>query len=154
MRWLVDLADLRFSYQSFPLQLADAVTGSDSVCRPVIPVRLIYRDKTLAGYQYTALIDSGADWCLFHAEIGTVLEIPIERGQPVSFVGVGGTEQIAYVHPVKLEVGPWVVAIRAGFVSGLRFPHGLLGQAGFFDQVVVTHYNAPPDRFVDLNPIK
>ena len=108
----------------------------------------------MAGFQYTALIDSGADCCLFHADIGRILKIPIDLGTRIPFVGVGGTEQIAYFHSVELGVGEWVVAIKAGFVEKLRWPYGLLGQEGFFDNFVVAHYNVPANPFVEVNPMK
>jgi len=29
-----------------------------------------------------AIVDSGSPWCLFHAEIGRFLNVPVEQGEP------------------------------------------------------------------------
>jgi hypothetical protein len=139
---------LRFPYQSEPILEPDPATGALHVYRPVIPIRLIYRHRELVRYRYRALVDSGADWCLFHAEVGELVGIPVPQGKPRKFVGVEGIEQTAFFHEVRLVVGSAMVEIRAGFIAGFRFPYGLLGQAGFFDRFQVTLRNHPDDPHI------
>ena len=49
-----------------------------NVIRPIIPVTLKYKGKTIS---YEALIDSGADTCVFPAEIGELVGIDIKTGK-------------------------------------------------------------------------
>ena len=124
---------MRFPYQPEALSDPDPITGSGHIYRSIIPVRLIYKHRDSARFRYRALIDSGADWCLFHSEIGELLGISVREGQSRNFVGVEGIEKTAYFHTVQLVVGASMVEILAGFIYGFRFPYGLLGQHGFFD---------------------
>jgi len=64
-----------------------------------------------------------------------------------------GVEQVpltAHFHDVGLVVGDVRVTIRAGFVKGLRFTYGVLGQAGFFDRFLVTMSGAPPEPYFEV----
>jgi len=40
------------------------------VLKPVIPIEIIYKEKSVP---YEVLIDSGADFCIFDAQIGEIL---------------------------------------------------------------------------------
>jgi hypothetical protein len=50
----------------------------EGVIRPIIEIELFCNDKKL---RYFALIDSGADMNIFHAEIAVALGIDIEKGK-------------------------------------------------------------------------
>ncbi len=105
--------------------------------RPVIPIRLCSQTDIV---DYEVLIDSGADLCIFHAEIGELLGLDITKGKPREVFGVGGKASVFYVHPIKIEVGGWPCEIEAGFmpeVAGNVMKYGLAGQKGFFDIFVV-----------------
>ena len=69
--------------------------------RPYLIVRLIngYRHKDVI-----SLVDSGADVCLFHADIGRMLGIAIEAAPELAFEGVSGAKEVAYIHRVDLVV--------------------------------------------------
>ena len=66
---------------------------------PVIPVSLTYRGKKRT---VGALIDSGADLCLFHASIGRSLGIDVESGRLELFKSLGPETIPSYVHTVSL----------------------------------------------------
>lgn len=93
-----------------------------------------------------ALVDSGADRCLFHASIGAALGIEVEKGTEVPFGGViGGSTGKIYYHKIRLlALGEWV-EITGGFSYELSFD-ALLGRTGFFDNFIVTfdHTTDPP----------
>ena len=118
--------------------------------RPIIPIRLIYRHRELTQGRYSALIDSGADWCLFHAEVAALLGIECAQGDPHPFVGVEGIQRTAFFHSVQLIVGSSLVSIRAGFVERFPFAYGLLGQAGFFDSFLVTFNKELASPYVEI----
>ena len=104
------------------------------VVRPVIPIKVKHKDLEIG---YEVLVDSGADLCLFDAEIGEILGIDVSKGTPKEVFGVGGKTSIYYLHPITIEVGGWSYDIEVGFmptVGGTVIPpYGLLGQVGFFD---------------------
>lgn len=105
--------------------------------RPVIPIKLRNKDQTIG---YHVLVDSGADLCLFDAEIGKAIGIDIKKGTPKEVFGIGGKASLYYLHKVTIEVGGWPYVIDAGFmpnVAGHVMQYGVVGQKGFFDAFVV-----------------
>ena len=61
------------------------------VLRPVIPVKLRNNGKEI---EYHVLVDSGADMCLFDAEIGEAIGIDIKKGILKTVFGVGGKSSV------------------------------------------------------------
>jgi hypothetical protein len=123
--------------------------GKDTF-RPVIPV-FLKNDRIRIGYE--VLVDSGADLCLFHADIGEAIGLDIEKGKPREVFGVGGKVSVYYLHPITLVVGGWEYDIEAGFmpaVSGRSMPYGLVGQKGFFEFFKVTFDHASKD--IEIKP--
>ncbi len=89
--------------------------------------------------EYQALIDSGADFCIFHTEIAHILGIPVVDGKKLTFHGTSCTPQTAYFHTVQIEIGGWPMELYCGFSSDMKsLPYGLLGQTGFFDRFKVA----------------
>jgi hypothetical protein len=136
--------------------------GRESVIlRPVIPIGIRYHGQVFPGRYYT-LIDSGADNCLFHADIAVYLGMDITRGEEKEFGGVGFGKIIGYVHRVDIQVGGWWIACPVAFTDGLwrdsraapgkkeGLYYGVLGQEGFFDQFRVTFDRAANE--VELRP--
>ena len=72
--------------------------------RPVIPVEIIYGDRAVP---YEALVDSGADFCIFDAQIADILGIDVFRGEEKEVFGITGVQERYYVHGVTLKVGGW-----------------------------------------------
>jgi hypothetical protein len=105
---------------------------SSGVLRPIVPIGLSFRSKSI---KYFAVVDSGADICLFHSEIAGILGINIEDGEEGSVGGITqGEIQQYYIHPVTLSVGGWDFPTKVGFMPTLsKLGYGLLGQRGFFD---------------------
>lgn len=126
---------MKFSYFKFPLEEYSVYFGV-SVLRPIIPVKIIYSDQEI---KYAALIDSGADFCIFDAELGEYLGIAIQSGRREVFGGIqekGGAE--AFLHPITLNVGGWEYHTTIGFSYDIaKHGYGILGQKGFFDLFTV-----------------
>lgn len=125
------IVSLKYDYLKFPAEPSEAFPRRFSACRPVVPIRLIRGDKDI---RYHAIIDSGADLCIFHAQIGEVLGLTIESGKLLKFYGIPGQQLTAYFHDIEIEVGGHKFACYAGFSRDIdNMPYGLLGQVGFFD---------------------
>ncbi|MCE9549015.1 retropepsin-like domain-containing protein [Candidatus Nomurabacteria bacterium] len=117
---------MKFHYQKYGLAL-----------RPVIGVNLKLNSKAI---NYEVLVDSGADICIFHSEVGEALGLDISKGKPREVFGVGGKASLYYLHDVEIEVGGWTYKIEAGFmpdISGKTMLYGVVGQKGFFENFVI-----------------
>ncbi|MEK7173967.1 MAG: hypothetical protein AAB710_02690 [Patescibacteria group bacterium] len=104
--------------------------------RPVIPIKVKYNNHFIA---YEVLVDSGADMCIFDAEIGDLLRVPVEKGTREIVGGIAGQQSHYFIHPVEIEVGGWSYKIKAGFLRNVAggFNYGVVGQKGFFDIFIV-----------------
>lgn len=131
---------LKYDYLKFPAEPSEAFPRRFSASRPVIPIRLIKGEKYV---RYQAIIDSGADLCIFHGQIGEILGLKIESGKLLKFSGISGQQLAAYFHDIELEVGGHKFNCYAGFSKEIdNMPYGLLGQIGFFDLFnVIFDYN-------------
>lgn len=121
---------LKYDYRKFPAEPSRAFPRRFSASRPVIPIQVIKGEKRV---KHLALIDSGSDVCIFHADIGEIIGITIESGRLLHFRGITGEQLTAYFHNIKIEVGGYEFDCYAGFSRNLsNMPYGILGQLGFF----------------------
>lgn len=105
------------------------------VLRPVIPVEIASNGMSIP---CEVLVDSGADVCIFDAQIAEVLGIDVAMGRRQKVGGIVGAPEFYYVHPVKISVGGWQHDIEAGFLPGMsKFGYGIVGQRGFFELFVI-----------------
>lgn len=126
---------MKFSYLKFPLDYESKFFGK-SILRPIIPITINFHDKSI---RYAALIDSGADFCIFDAEVGEYLGLVIENGIKNSFGGIQEKAgAIAYLHTISINIGGWDYTTTVGFSYDIaKHGHGILGQKGFFDLFIV-----------------
>jgi len=90
-----------------------------------------------------ALIDSGADDCIFPASFGRQLGLDIATGRHYPFGGAGSNNLAAYFFDMQLGI-PGIrksYKVAIGFTEALE-GHGLLGQNGFFDRFSVRFNQA------------
>ena len=87
-----------------------------------------------------AVIDSGADDCVFPASFGRALGLNIRTGKHYPFAGIGSGGHRAYFFDIQLEIAGVTRRHRLpiGFTKALESQGlGLLGQNGFFDRFTV-----------------
>lgn len=141
---------MKFKYFEFPLPKPSPVLGN-SILRPIIPIKISVNGQTA---KYDALIDSGADFCIFHAELAEYLGIDVQSGLREVFSGVEdsiGAE--AYFHKLILTVGDKSIKILIGFSYDIAdHGYGLLGQKGLFDKFLVK-FNFL-EKEIELTPKK
>ena len=122
---------MKFKYFKFPLPKKSDFFGH-SILKPIIPIGLTVGAEP---FDYSALIDSGADFCIFDAGIAEALKLDVRNGKQISFSGVqeaGGAE--AYLHDVTILIGGSKHTIPIGFSYDIaKDGYGILGQKGFFD---------------------
>lgn len=108
---------MKFAYLKFPLPKTSSLFG-DAILRPIVPISISYGGKTL---RYAALIDSGADLCIFDAQIGEYLGIDLAAGTREKFGGVqekDGAE--ASLQRVKLGIAGTEYETTLGFPATSR----------------------------------
>lgn len=122
---------MKFRYRKFNLSPSSVFFGK-RILKPIIPIKILNNDAIL---QYAALIDSGADFCIFDAGLGEYLGLNITSGMEIQFGGIqslGGAK--AYIHKVTLEIGGHGFKTEVGFSYDIsKNGYGILGQKGFFD---------------------
>lgn len=122
---------MKFNYFKFPLKERSEIFGT-SILKPIIPIEIGYEGKPV---RYNALVDSGADFCIFDAQIGELLGINVRSGKLEKFGGIQTTSPgKAYLHQVVLTIGGWPYKTTVSFSYDIApHGHGILGQKGFFD---------------------
>lgn len=122
---------MKFPYLKFSLPKPSPYFGH-SILKPVIPIEITVRRQKV---RYAALIDSGADFCIFDGEIGEYLGLNVREGPKEVFGGIqerGGAK--AFLHEVIINIGGWDHKTIVGFSYDIaKHGFGILGQKGFFD---------------------
>jgi hypothetical protein len=107
--------------------------GNSNLPRPFIPLTLRYHNRSL---KIKALVDSGADFCMFDGELLHLLapDVNLKSLEKISLGGIGGTAT-GYITHLEIGVGTTFFSVPAVFsfeFSPDEFG-GLAGQLGFFD---------------------
>lgn len=125
---------MKFKYRKIP-NLSHP--GRQWFNRPYLKVRLFngenYKDVL-------ALVDSGADSCLFHSSIADELGIDVRSGLRTEFGGIAAGQIVeAFIHTVEMQVEGFAEKVRleVAFADSDAIG-GLLGGIGFFDNYKVT----------------
>jgi hypothetical protein len=85
---------------------------------------------------FEALVDSGAEDCIFPAQLATTIGLDLRAGRQERRIGIGGVQSV-WVHPIVLYMGEHALPIEAAFVETLPMS-GLLGRIGFFEHFKIT----------------
>lgn len=141
---------MKFFYLKAPLSTKSAILGN-FLLKSIIPIRISYKHKSA---KYAALIDSGADFCIFDAHIGEYLGIDVTSGEKETFGGVQEAGlATAYFHEVDMTIGGWEYKTIVGFSYDIaKHGYGILGQKGFFSLFKITFdYSAGKMELVSKN---
>jgi hypothetical protein len=117
--------------------------------RPIIPLVLKSQNKFIL---YSAIIDSGADHCVFSIDIAYALGIKLHLKDKVKFLGVGKEKIEGYHSKIGIKIDEATYSADVIFAEISDFGHGILGQNGFFDHFDVR---LSFDReIIELEPIR
>jgi len=122
---------MKFPYLKLYLDERSDFFGTH-ILKPIIPLKIKAPGKEV---RYGALIDSGADFCIFDAEIGEYLGFDIRSGKRLPFGGIQDrTGAEAFLHEAVINIGGWDYKTALGFSYDIaKHGFGILGQKGFFD---------------------
>ena len=127
---------MKFRYSKVPLSEKSGFFGG-SILKPIIPISIKIKNNTI---RYAALVDSGADFCIFDGEIGEYLGLDVRTGQKETFGGIQpSSPSEAFLHDISINIGGWDYTTTVGFSHDIsQHGYGILGQKGFFDIFVVN----------------
>ena len=119
--------------------------------RPLVEVEL-FGPKNSIKIQ-NALIDSGADNCLFNIDYAKYIGIDLEKCQRQPFQGIADKSSDGYMAEVELSVKHInrKMNILVGFIDS-NSVDALLGQEGFFDNHRIKFEK--DHNVFEINPIK
>ena len=100
--------------------------------RPINPVTL---KLNRIEFNYLTLIDSGADFNIFHADIAKILKIDLSKlKNPVNFSGING-KGIGYFSAIDIGIDNNFINTPVVFSNDISDNgYGILGQQGFFNK--------------------
>ncbi len=139
---------MRFPYRREPSSPSAAHPDRSSVLRPRIRARLKHHERSV---DLLALVDSGADDCLFPFEVAEMLGVVLHPAKSHHYGGIGEGVIVASFETVTLEVGGWSLPLYAGF-SDAPSIIPILGQNGFFTSFEVAFNRAK--EVLELKPIR
>jgi len=126
--------NLKYLYSEFRIFPFPSSKRTIKIFRPIIPITLLYGRKFV---QFAALIDSGADYNIFHGDIASYLGINLTSGSKRSIVGIGGKIK-SYVHTVKIKIGDYTYKAPIAFSNYISDNSmAALGNEGFFERFIV-----------------
>ena len=131
---------MKFSYTKIPTRDLRRAWAS----RPLVSVRLHGPTGIVL---VDALLDSGADSCVFDASIGKAIGAVPKGSLPTTFRGIGNGHLQGWAHAVRIEIlgAQDQIEVMAGFTEGLGIS-AILGQEGFFDHYKIT-FERQKNRF-------
>jgi hypothetical protein len=143
---------VKLPYSILPAEADAAFPERTSVSRPIVALHLARDGKEMVVF---AIVDSGADQCVFPASIAEALGIRIPNQRASAFSGSSQLSQVAYFDQVQatilpmdapnIEPGqePLSFPLYAGFCETLEHVGmGLLGQEGFFSRFTLRFETA------------
>lgn len=101
---------------------------------PIIEVKLKSSKKEMA---VKALVDSGASFSVFRAEVADYLGIPINKGKSIYLTGIGG-RILGYLHKLPVRVGAKKYSCKIVFSKEYVVSFNILGRDNFFLPFLIT----------------
>ena len=101
---------------------------------PLVDIALSKGRKCLA---VKALVDSGASFSVFRAEIAEFLGVSIEKGKAFYLEGIGG-RILGYLHVLNARVGSKSFRCKIVFSREFTVSFSILGRDNFFEKFLIT----------------
>jgi len=142
---------MKFSY----LKIPHSNPNKKWISRPIIPVTL---HGPKGSVNVHALLDSGADKCLFSDQFAEEIGLDLKSGEEETFSGIEGGRVKTYLHKIEMQLigDNNKISIVAGFTT-VPGVNAILGQEGFFDAFRVKFERdcdaieiSPSKKFKDL----
>jgi hypothetical protein len=103
---------VKFPYRREPCTPNPAHKQRATVLRPRIRIRLLYENRFI---DLLALVDSGADDCMFPIEVAQDLNLTLDPQKAQRYRGIGTGHITAYFADLTIDIGGTQVPLYAGF---------------------------------------
>jgi len=126
---------ISFRYSQIETKPFPSSNRKVTLFRPIIPITILFKKQFV---RMETLIDSGADYNIFHGDVATYLGINLTRGSKRTIHGIAGKIK-GYEHKVELKIDQIKFPSRITFSNQL--PNNficVLGGKGFFDHFQVN----------------
>ncbi len=143
---------MKLPYSDFPFTPDRAFPERALIRRPVVALYLQSGDRSVVAF---AVVDSGADACVFPATVARDLGISFPNERFSKFSGSAEEPQFAFFAEIQATIlpmdaphidpgqEPMTFSLYAGFCETLEHVGmGLLGHEGFFSRFAVSFYAA------------
>jgi len=143
---------MKIPFSFLPVQPDSAFPDRSEIKRPIVALHLTAGERSVI---FFAVVDSGADLCVFPASVAADLGIDIPNRSCSLFSGSNDANQLAYFEELQATIlpmeapnidpnqEPLTFPLYAGFCETLEHVGmGLLGQEGFFSRYSIRFYNS------------
>lgn len=100
------------------------------ISRPIVTIILRSAKKVAL---YSALIDSGSDYCIFGLGVANGLDIKLKPEDKTKFRGIGKEEIEGFRSEIEIRIANKTYETKVIFADINDVGYGILGQQGFFD---------------------
>ena len=86
---------------------------------------------------FDALVDSGASYSIFKAEIGDILGLEMEKGNKILIAVGDGSLIVVYIHRLIIQIGDEEFEAEIGFSKQLGIGFNIIGRKDIFERFKV-----------------
>ena len=101
---------------------------------PIVPLKIKGKDGWI---EFKAFIDTGASYCLFHADEAEVLGIELEKGEKDEMIVGDGNALTVYIHHLTISIAGKEFQAKIGFSKGIGVNMDIIGRKDIFNNFVV-----------------
>jgi predicted aspartyl protease len=101
---------------------------------PIVPIRLKGKTEWLESRAY---VDTGASYCLFHADVAEILGIKLEEGERNEMTLGDGNILKVYLHKLLVSIAGKKFVALIGFSKGIGIGFYIVGRKDIFDNFIV-----------------
>lgn len=104
-------------------------------------------------FEYLVLlvyIDTGASFCLFHADVAEVLGIKLETGEKREMILGDGDSIAVYAHKVKVLLAGVEFIASIGFSKDLKIHFYIIGREDIFSQFIICFHEK--EKMIEFTP--
>lgn len=122
---------------------------TSKISRPIIPIIL---KSSSSVSLYSALVDSGADHCIFSLDIADAMGIKLRSKDKTKISGIGKEEVDGFWSQIEFRIGGKIYSTKVIFAKINEYGYGILGQNGFFDHfdVKLSHQK----QTIEIEPVR
>lgn len=118
--------------------------------RPIISV--VIRHNNISS-NYMALLDSGADFNIFHSDLAHIFGIDLSKLKTITFGGINkGSKGVGYLSAITIGVENYLFDTSVIFCDSISpNGYGIVGQNGFFNKFKIRFDYKGKDIYLKTN---